>query len=88
MKKPAWLWDYLSHDSIKYGIFDKDTDAEDLGSFFGSQITGEFGWKDAEWFLGEWNGHSSNKGVVRVDDAKQSIKSGFDAVWLSNHGGR
>ena len=38
--------------------------------------------------LGEWNGPSAIKGVIHPEDAVQAAKSGFDAVFISNHGGR
>jgi hypothetical protein len=28
------------------------------------------------------------KGVVRPDDAMRAVEAGFDAIWVSNHGGR
>ena len=28
------------------------------------------------------------KGILTVEDAKSAIKSGADAIWISNHGGR
>ena len=28
------------------------------------------------------------KGVCRPEDARRAVESGFDAVWVSNHGGR
>jgi 4-hydroxymandelate oxidase len=28
------------------------------------------------------------KGVVRGDDARRAVEAGFDAIWVSNHGGR
>ena len=43
---------------------------------------------DAEWLLGEWHGTTALKGVCRPEDAQQAVAIGFDAVWVSNHGGR
>ena len=38
----------------------------------------------------EWGdtGPVALKGVVRPDDALRAVERGFDAVWVSNHGGR
>ncbi len=38
--------------------------------------------------LGEWSGPSVIKGIVRGDDARKAADVGFDAVMVSNHGGR
>jgi isopentenyl diphosphate isomerase/L-lactate dehydrogenase-like FMN-dependent dehydrogenase len=53
-----------------------------------SQINPAFDWKDAEWLLGEWNGPSAIKGVVRPDDAIKAKEIGFTTMWVSNHGAR
>ena len=48
-----------------------------------------FSWDDAEWLCQEWNeGPVALKGVVRPSDALKAVDRGFDAVWVSNHGGR
>jgi isopentenyl diphosphate isomerase/L-lactate dehydrogenase-like FMN-dependent dehydrogenase len=89
LKKPAWTLDYLMNPNYNYACLKKDAPAESLAHFVNSQICPEFNWKDAEWVLGEWNhGPTALKGVVRTDDAKMAIETGFDIIWISNHGGR
>eukprot|EP00934_Nitzschia_sp_Nitz4_P004601 Nitzschia sp. Nitz4//scaffold8_size234185//176411//177769//NITZ4_001284-RA/size234185-augustus-gene-0.248-mRNA-1//1//CDS//3329559887//4591//frame0 len=88
VKKPAWTYDFLSHEPYTYAILDKDVPADSLASFVNSQLSPEFGWSDAEWLLGEWNGPAAPKGVVRPDDAKRAAEIGFSTIWVSNHGGR
>lgn len=44
--------------------------------------------KDIAWLKDTWNGPLIVKGVQRVDDAKQFLKYGVDAIVISNHGGR
>jgi len=88
IKKPAWTWDFLSHEPYTYACINTDVPADSLAAFVNSQIAPEFGWKDAEWLLGEWNGPSAIKGVVRPDDAKKAVETGFTTMWVSNHGSR
>jgi L-lactate dehydrogenase (cytochrome) len=88
IKRPAWTWDYLSGPAIKYANLSEDTAAVSLAQFVAEQLNAGFTWKDAEWLLGEWNGQSIIKGVVRTDDAKAAVAAGFKAIMISNHGGR
>jgi L-lactate dehydrogenase (cytochrome) len=88
IKSPAWTWDYLTSDPIRYANISADLGAISLAEFIGSQLHAGFNWRDAEWLLGEWNGKSAIKGVMRTDDAKRAVDMGFDGVIVSNHGGR
>ena len=88
LRHPAWTLDYLKGPAIQYANLDKKTSAVSLSQFVGEQLHAGFNWKDAEWMLGEWNGPSAIKGVIHPEDAVQAAKSGFDAVFISNHGGR
>ena len=88
IKKPAWTYDFLSHEPYTYACINKDVPADSLAAFVNSQIMPEFSWSDAEWLLGEWNGPAAPKGVVRPEDAKRAIEIGFSSIWVSNHGAR
>ena len=86
--KPAWTYDFLSHEPYTYACINTDVPADSLAAFVNSQLSPEFSWSDAEWLLGEWNGPAAPKGVVRPDDAKKAIEIGFSTIWVSNHGAR
>jgi len=89
IKKPAWTFDYLTNPNYTYACINNNVSATSLASFVNSQISPEFNWKDAEWLLGEWtHGPTALKGVVRPDDAEKAVNTGFDIIWVSNHGGR
>jgi L-lactate dehydrogenase (cytochrome) len=88
IKKPAWTYDFLSHEPYTYACINTEVPADSLAAFVNSQIMPEFSWKDAEWLLGEWNGPAAIKGVVRPEDAKRAIEIGFSTIWVSNHGAR
>lgn len=85
---PAWTLDWLTSPPIRYANLSQTTDAVSLVDFVNRQLSPDFTWKDAEWLLGEWSGPALLKGVVRPDDARQAIRSGFNGVMISNHGGR
>ena len=85
---PAWSLDYLIRPSVKYANLSQDTAAVSLQNFVYEQFDAGFNWRDAEWLLGEWNGPAVIKGVVRPDDARRAVDLGFNAVMVSNHGGR
>ena len=44
-------------------------------------------WEDLRWLREQWDGPLMLKGVMRVDDARQAVDAGFDAISVSNHGG-
>lgn len=88
LKAPGWVLDYLFGPKITYANLDRTTSAVSLNKFIEEQMDASFNWKDAEWLLGEWNGPSILKGVVRADDAVRAEQTGFNAISISNHGGR
>jgi L-lactate dehydrogenase (cytochrome) len=88
IRRPAWTWDYLTSPPIRYANLSRTVSATSLSQFVAEQLYGAFSWRDAEWLLGEWNGPSAIKGVVRADDAVRAVATGFDSVIVSNHGGR
>lgn len=88
MNAPLWSLDYITKPSVKYANLGEDTSAVSLNEFVASQLSADFSWSDAEWLLGEWNGPAMIKGVARADDAIRAVRSGFNAISLSNHGGR
>jgi len=86
---PAWSFDFLAHPPYSFALLSPDgAPAEALAKTFNDKISKDYSWKDAEWLLGEWNGHTSLKGICRPDDAVKALSLGFDSVWVSNHGGR
>ena len=88
LKAPRWTFDFLFGKSIKYANLSQDTAAVSLNQFVAEQLHAGFSWKDAEWLLSEWSGKAIIKGVVRADDARKAVDLGFNAVSISNHGGR
>jgi len=44
-------------------------------------------WDDLAWLREHYDGPLMLKGVMRVDDAKKAVDTGFNAISVSNHGG-
>lgn len=88
IKKPAWTYDFLSHEPYTYACIRDDVPADSLAAFVASQMMPEFDWRDAEWLLGEWGMPAAVKGVVRPEDAVKAVETGFSTMWVSNHGAR
>ena len=86
LARPAWSLDYVSSEPVRFAVAGSDAPAEALTAYFNSMMSKDYSWADAEWLLGEWNGSTALKGVCRVEDAERAVRTGFDAVWVSNHG--
>ncbi|MDE2561150.1 MAG: L-lactate dehydrogenase [Sphingomonadales bacterium] len=54
----------------------------------GSQFDPSVTWADIEWLRKVWPGKLVLKGVLDVEDARQSVAIGADGMVVSNHGGR
>jgi L-lactate dehydrogenase (cytochrome) len=88
LNAPHWTMDYLFSPAIRYANLSSASTAATLNDFVAAQLDAGFNWDDAEWLLGEWNGPTILKGVVRADDAIRAERVGFNAISISNHGGR
>lgn len=88
LQRPAWTWDYLTGEPIRYANLSTTMPATSLAEFADSQMHAGFSWRDAEWLLAQWNGPAVIKGIVRADDARRAVDLGFRAIMVSNHGGR
>lgn len=44
-------------------------------------------WEDLAWLRSQYDGKLMLKGIMRVDDARKAVDTGFDAISVSNHGG-
>lgn len=88
LQAPFWVYDYFTKPTIQYANLSGTASALTLNEFVSEQLDASFNWEDAEWLLGEWNGPTILKGVVRTDDAVRAEQAGFNAISISNHGGR
>lgn len=60
----------------------------DFQRWIASQFDPSVTWSDLEWIRAKWKGTIAIKGILDVDDAREAVARGADAVIVSNHGGR
>lgn len=92
IRHPAWTWKFARSEPIRFANLSGDridgSTAVNLAEFTNSQFRIDLSWDDLEWFRSIWDGPIVIKGVQTVDDAMMAKQVGFDAICLSNHGGR
>jgi L-lactate dehydrogenase (cytochrome) len=82
---PRWLFDALTTAPL---AFESLGAADDVASLLNRVFDPAVTVADLEWLRSVWSGALVVKGVQRVDDAKEIVAAGADAVAVSNHGGR
>lgn len=90
--KPAWCMNMLTTKRHSFRNIDGHVkDAKDLSSlsiWTQKQFDEKLSWDDVEWIKQKWGGPLLIKGILDERDAKLAVKSGADAIIVSNHGGR
>jgi L-lactate dehydrogenase (cytochrome) len=64
------------------------TDVTVLSKWVAEQFDASLTWKDVDWIKSLWLGKLILKGILDVEDARNAVKSGAEALVVSNHGGR
>jgi L-lactate dehydrogenase (cytochrome) len=59
-----------------------------LSKWVADQFDASLSWKDVEWIKSLWPGKLILKGVLDVEDVRNAVKTGAEALVVSNHGGR
>jgi L-lactate dehydrogenase (cytochrome) len=59
-----------------------------LSSWTAQQFDPALSWDDVAWIKERWGGKLILKGIQDAEDARLAVKSGADALIVSNHGGR
>ncbi len=59
-----------------------------LSAWTASQFDPTLSWDDLKWIKDRWGGKIILKGILDAEDAELAVKSGADALVVSNHGGR
>ena len=91
-KKPRWCMNMLTTKRHSFrNIEGHVKDAQDLSSlsvWTQKQFDEKLSWDDVEWIKQKWGGPLILKGILDKKDAELAVKSGADALVVSNHGGR
>lgn len=96
------LWDVVRHPRWSLGIarhgvptmenfLGKDgsrRDIETLSHLMTSNMDPSLTWNDLSWLRDLWPGKIVIKGILSAEDALEAVRLGFDAIVVSNHGGR
>jgi L-lactate dehydrogenase (cytochrome)/glycolate oxidase len=64
------------------------SDMRSLAAWTNEQFDPRLSWADVEWVKEKWGGKLILKGIMDAEDAQLAVKSGADAIVVSNHGGR
>jgi L-lactate dehydrogenase (cytochrome) len=59
-----------------------------LAEWTAQQLDPSLNWEDIEWVKERWPGKLVLKGIMDARDARNAVRSGADALIVSNHGGR
>ncbi len=90
--KPRWALGMLGTPRRQFGnIVGHVSGVADMGSlsaWTAQQFDPGLNWGDVEWIKNRWGGKLILKGIQDVEDARLAVKSGADALIVSNHGGR
>jgi L-lactate dehydrogenase (cytochrome) len=90
--KPAWVAGVLQGKRRTFGNLaghlKVSDDITSLSTWISSQFDTTLNWKDVDWIRSIWPGKLVLKGILDVEDAELAVKTGAQALVVSNHGGR
>ncbi|MCL4409195.1 MAG: alpha-hydroxy-acid oxidizing protein [Firmicutes bacterium] len=90
---PQWLWDVpIQGKPLVFGnLAAAVPGAKSLPAFkqwVDEQFDPAVTWDDLAWLREHWSGKIVLKGILDSEDARMAANLGFDAIIVSNHGGR
>ena len=90
--KPEWCMKMLNTERRTFrnivGHAKNVGDLSSLSSWTAEQFDPRLSWDDVARFKDMWGGKLIIKGIMEPEDAELAVKSGADALIVSNHGGR
>ncbi|MEX1057076.1 MAG: alpha-hydroxy acid oxidase [Natronospirillum sp.] len=90
--RPAWALKMLGTQRRTFGNIVGHVkgvqDMSSLSSWTAEQFDPRLSWSDVDWIKQRWGGPLIIKGIMDPDDARMAVKTGADAIVVSNHGGR
>jgi L-lactate dehydrogenase (cytochrome) len=92
MTKPRWCMGMLGTPRRGFGNIVGHVkgvgDMSSLSAWTATQFDPALSWADVAWVKDRWGGKLILKGILDAEDARLAVKSGADALIVSNHGGR
>jgi len=92
LRHPGWMLRALSQGTPRPGLIDVDfkqgSKWATISEFVRSQINPSITWDDLSWLRDQWKGRLIIKGLVDSSQMPKVLAAGYDAVVVSNHGGR
>jgi L-lactate dehydrogenase (cytochrome) len=90
---PGWTWAFARAEPIAFAnvagrSVGDGSDPVRLADYINGQFDPAISWRDVEWFQQHWSGPIVLKGIQTLEDAHLAVRSGVQAIALSNHGGR
>ena len=90
--KPRWSLGMLGTKRRTFRNIDGHVDTVDglssLAKWTASQFDPRLSWDDVAWIKERWDRKLIIKGILDEEDARMAVKTGADAIIVSNHGGR
>src|ERR1700736_2423073 len=90
--KPGWVSGVLRGKRRTFGNLVGHLKGTDditaLGTWIATQFDTTLNWKGGDWSRSIWPGKLILKGILDVEDANEAVKTGAQALVVSNHGGR
>ncbi|MDE2446048.1 MAG: alpha-hydroxy-acid oxidizing protein, partial [Alphaproteobacteria bacterium] len=90
--KPKWALGMLTTKNRQFsnivGHVKGVGNVAELSEWANNQFDPTLDWSAVEFIRKQWNGKLILKGINDVEDAKIAVKTGADAIVVSNHGGR
>jgi L-lactate dehydrogenase (cytochrome) len=90
--KPAWVLSPLRGKRRTFGNLAGHVRGMDnvtsLAQWTATQFDQTLSWKDIEWIKSLWPGKLILNGILDIEDARLSAKTGASTIVVSNHGGR
>ena len=92
LSRPRWCLNMLGTRRHSFGNIIGHAkgvgDLSSLSSWTAEQFDPKLAWSDIDWIRERWGGKLILKGILDPEDAKMAVKTGADAIVVSNHGGR
>jgi len=90
--KPRWAWSVAFAKRRTFGNLAGHVkgmeSVKSLAGWTNEQFDPSLSWKDVDWIRSIWPGKLILKGILDPEDARAGVKTGADAIVVSNHGGR